>query len=872
MANIILGNMELSTPANIKSPALTGNSYASILATLHKNQPNTITVFFANEPEHIPSINSPINYVKEIAVQTNTVPIEFKFEKNVIAALRENIKALHNTPVFKAIQLQVTAACCRCMDAILIKGNKAIRKTYTFKEVKAELKLKAPFKGVEMQLNQEFSDGIPLQAKKAIITILKKAIAADKDFDTSILSSYNKNLLPSLLQTDRDHIQKVEDLLGEMCDISISVLERYLHGAKADFTSIITEEILRQLYPEKCGITILDEVKKRAEPFWQTDRKNSKNDKQGGDFLRQLEDFGTKHGQISINVVCHSVGAITGCEFIKAVTRLRSDVIKIENIILLAPACTFKLFEDSIMKVRSLHDRFRMFTMRDQYEQMDVFVEGVYTQSPLYLISGLLEDKYYPGAPILGLERIRRAPSINHANITTSVHSFLEGYGHSGKVVYSVTNKRDIPTGHECTATHHEDFLQDPATIASIIEIINNGMKPPPLAAFADGNGPINDSTSGLNFGASGDKGTSPGAGSSRPPASSSKRDNYLEITVTKWKGECDKLKFSAKYRISQQESTIINFKTVHLLTDIQAYYYSSILDLGKSPDSDSYKEEYMQRMGMHYYEELFPLGLRKLIWKLKNKVSTLIIIDSFDDVIAWEFCKMWGKDTNGIVQNAPFLCESFNLVRYSFNELKDTLSLENTAIITPKSNLPYAQVEKGILFQLAEKHSQMNATDIKATISEVTAMFKSGKYNAIIFIGHGKSHEQANKSGIKLEDGEITPEYLSGDTSNLGQASPFVFLNSCYSGKTGPGLTAVGGWARAFLRAGASCFIGSTFAINDAQATKFAAHFYQYLFENYTVAEAARYARLAIKKTGDPSWLYYVVYAHPFAKLQGGS
>jgi hypothetical protein len=867
MANIILGNTQLPLPANTGLSATTSGIFTDILSGLPKDKPNTLSFFFANGPEHTPTMDSPLNYADEIGIQTNTIPIEFKFEKNIIGSVKECFETICNTPIFKSIQLHVTAACCKCMNSILVKGKKAIAKEYTIKQVEAELKLKVPFKGVEMQLKQELSDDTTFHFKNNITADLRKTVAADKNFDASILSSYNKHSWPTQIQTYKSHSQVAEDILGEMHQIVVAVIDRYQHRIKSNFVSTITEEILRLLYSDKCGIQIWDEVKKRSEYFWQSPGKGKKSDNMGHQFLHQIEAFGKKYHKISINVICHSAGAIAGCEFIKAVTGLRSSAIEIDKIIFLAPACTFKLFEDSIMKVRALQQHFRMFTMKDQYEQADIFVEGAYTQSPLYLASGLLEDKYYPWAPILGLEKIRRI--VPHDNNTiTSIHSFLEGYSNSGKVVYAVTNKRDIPTGHECTATSHEGFLQDPATIASIIEILNNGMKPPPLSALVDGNGPTNGQINGPKTGTSTGKGKPVTLRKSEIKSSGPVNDNYLKITVTKWKNESNKLEFSAVYCINKQISSIKNFKKVNLLTDVKGYYDLNLLELEETTTLRTHKEEYLHRMGMHFYDELFPLDLRKLIWKLRNKISTLII-DSFDEFIAWEYCKMSGKDTNGIIQNGPFLCEWFNFVRGFTDVLKEKISLKEMTVISPNSNLENSHTEKEMLFKLAVKHNNIKVTEIIPTIEEVITALRSGKYNGIHFIGHINSHEYATKFRLELDNGDITPEYLSGDTANLGKAQPFVFLNSCYSGKTGLGLTAVGGWAAAFLRAGASCFIGSTRAISDVLALKFATSFYQYLFDGHTVAEATKHARLDIKLTGDPSWLYYVVYAHPFAKLE---
>ena len=81
-------------------------------------------------------------------------------------------------------------------------------------------------------------------------------------------------------------------------------------------------------------------------------------------------------------------------------------------------------------------------------------------------------------------------------------------------------------------------------------------------------------------------------------------------------------------------------------------------------------------------------------------------------------------------------------------------------------------------------------------------------------------------------------------------------------------GLTGMGGWASRFLKAGAGGFLGAYWSIYDEPALNFAKAFYDRLFAGDPVGKAAREARLAIKGTGDPTWLAYTVFADPMASV----
>ena len=99
------------------------------------------------------------------------------------------------------------------------------------------------------------------------------------------------------------------------------------------------------------------------------------------------------------------------------------------------------------------------------------------------------------------------------------------------------------------------------------------------------------------------------------------------------------------------------------------------------------------------------------------------------------------------------------------------------------------------------------------------------------------------------------------------------VFLNACYSGQVGLGLTQLGGWAQRFINSGVSVFIGSLWAINDRLAAQFAQEFYDCWFglhqfdgQPQSLGQAFHEARMVIHDLdlADPTWLAYVIYGNP--------
>jgi len=77
------------------------------------------------------------------------------------------------------------------------------------------------------------------------------------------------------------------------------------------------------------------------------------------------------------------------------------------------------------------------------------------------------------------------------------------------------------------------------------------------------------------------------------------------------------------------------------------------------------------------------------------------------------------------------------------------------------------------------------------------------------------------------------------------------------------------GGFADAFLRAGAGAFLGTLWAVGDALARKFTEAFYRELLAGKTLAEAAIVGRDAARSAQEATWLAYVIYGHPYAVVR---
>lgn len=145
---------------------------------------------------------------------------------------------------------------------------------------------------------------------------------------------------------------------------------------------------------------------------------------------------------------------------------------------------------------------------------------------------------------------------------------------------------------------------------------------------------------------------------------------------------------------------------------------------------------------------------------------------------------------------------------------------------------------------------------------------------NLVHFVGHN-FFDRANPdlSSILLCNSEpLFPTVINGERAKfLREARPLLFFNACHSARTDFNPVGIGGWAKTFLKEGASAFIGPFWEVVDDSALKLAQKFYSELLDGTPIGEALRQARMAVKDRGDPTWLSYSLYAHPEARFVGG-
>jgi CHAT domain len=152
-----------------------------------------------------------------------------------------------------------------------------------------------------------------------------------------------------------------------------------------------------------------------------------------------------------------------------------------------------------------------------------------------------------------------------------------------------------------------------------------------------------------------------------------------------------------------------------------------------------------------------------------------------------------------------------------------------------------------------------------------------SPEFDVLHILCHGETElDDIERARLILGDGASRPasSFDIDATTVRGEAhledrTPLIFLSTCESGQQGFSLTDQGGWPQAFISAGAGSFVGTSWSVREQPANEFAIAFYDALLGGMPLYTAANAGRAAAKAKPDASWLAFVVYGRPTAKMQ---
>lgn len=301
--------------------------------------------------------------------------------------------------------------------------------------------------------------------------------------------------------------------------------------------------------------------------------------------------------------------------------------------------------------------------------------------------------------------------------------------------------------------------------------------------------------------------------------------------------------------------------------------------------DAKAFERE-MRAYGGQLLDELVPIDVQQDLWELRDQLRAIHVL-SEEPFIPWEIVHLKAPPQPGgtpppLPPESHFLAQK-GLVRWLHNRGKAPREIRiregHAFYVIPDYphttwKLPAAQEEIPFLEQ------RLHATPLVAESNAILELLeKPGAVDLFHFSGHGEA--EADNAALarimllgRVEGTSYIPLYmnsapiqqltLTGPEGNR----PLVILNACQVGRVGWQLTSVGGFAEAFLRAGAGAFVGALWSVGDKPARTFTEGLYAALLAGRSIAEAACAGREAAQTAGEATWLAYVVYGHPLATV----
>lgn len=297
--------------------------------------------------------------------------------------------------------------------------------------------------------------------------------------------------------------------------------------------------------------------------------------------------------------------------------------------------------------------------------------------------------------------------------------------------------------------------------------------------------------------------------------------------------------------------------------------------------------EQDLQAFGGELLDQLVPAELREVLWENKEKLASVQVF-SEEPFIPWEIIHL-KPPTGPVPAGRTWFLGELGLVRWLHNSMLPPHELivrsGRAFYVIPQYAdtryvLPEAQLEKPFL------RDEFKGIECPANSANVRSLLRGpAALDLFHFAGHGDA-EQADINDSKIllgaspdpesPDGPAAVDALCArivaqfaQLTDGQQTRPMVVLNACRAGRVGWCLTKIGGFAQAFLTAGAGLFIGAHWSVGDVAARHFTEAFYRNLKAGSTVAESAKAARgVARREYFDPTWLAYTVYGYPHAKL----
>lgn len=313
---------------------------------------------------------------------------------------------------------------------------------------------------------------------------------------------------------------------------------------------------------------------------------------------------------------------------------------------------------------------------------------------------------------------------------------------------------------------------------------------------------------------------------------------------------------------------------------------YAQIEDDWSQSRSPAAFQARLKSIGGQLFDELVPDSIQKVLWDNRERITT-VQVTSDDPFIPWELVHL--KDPRGRLPKEDLYLANLGIVRWldGVGQPPRGLTFRPTKRFVIAPEYPAGSGwELDTATEIENLEGQLGVRRTEPTWEALLKLIGSpGKFDLLHYAGHGGAPAgDINQAGLVFEvtkdvdtdtwvpssiSATMVEQYANLRPASGKGARPLVFLNACQVGRAGYQLTSIGGFAKAFIAAGAGAFISSLWEVGDEPAIAFCERFYERLCQGDTIAQATTAARASARDGGDPTWLAYVVYGQPDAKVK---
>ena len=292
-----------------------------------------------------------------------------------------------------------------------------------------------------------------------------------------------------------------------------------------------------------------------------------------------------------------------------------------------------------------------------------------------------------------------------------------------------------------------------------------------------------------------------------------------------------------------------------------------------------------LRAYGAQLFDQLFPKDFQRLLWKHRDDLDAPLVVSS-EPFVPWELVHLKDPDARGMPPGTHFLGQT-GLTRWMLDPEIGEPPPRTLRVRTGRARfvVPDYTDPNWVLPDAAHERDHLaglfGATAVPPVADTLRSLLaEPGAFDLLHFACHGEAEHDAPAEARLLLETRTPGDRRSFAYLGLSEveqfanlvgpddARPVVVVNACQTGRGGTLLTSLGGFAQAFLRAGAGAFVAALWSVGDAEASTFIRSFYDALAAGEPLGEATRKARAEAQAFGDATWLAYVVYGHPDARL----